>query len=275
VTGASDGIGKEFAIQLAGAGYNILLVSRTASKLSVLADEIASKYPSVETRVLAMDFACNDDTDYDKLKTLVDDLDVAILINNVGKSHNIPVPFVLTPEDEFTDIITINCLGTLRVTQLVAPGMIQRKRGLILTMGSSGGLLPTPLLAAYSGSKAFLQYWSTALGAELEPYGIDVELVQAHLVTSAMSKIRVPTTMVPTPRALVRSVLSKIGRHGGSPSYAHSSSPYWSHGLLAWFLTYITGPMSSTVLGFNKSIHESIRKRALRKLEREKGKKAA
>lgn len=273
VTGASDGLGKEFALHLARAGFNIVLVSRTASKLTALADEIATQ-SSVETKTLAMDFSRNADADYEALKALVSDLDVAVLINNVGQSHSIPVPFAQTPVSEMQDIVTINCTGTLRVTQLIVPDMIQRRRGLILTMGSFGGLLPTPLLATYSGSKAFLQQWSTALGAELAPYGIDVELVQAYLITSAMSKVRRASASIPTPRAFVRSVLSKIGRHGGSPSYAYSSSPYWSHGLMAWFLTSVAGPMNPFVISQNKAMHESIRKRALRKAERESGKKS-
>lgn len=266
-------MGKEFALQIARAGYNLVLVSRTESKMTALVEEIKAKNPAIQAKILAMDFAANRDTDYEKLKALVDDLDISILVNNVGKSHSIPVPFLLTPEDEMTDIITINCLGTLRVTQLVAPGMVKRKRGLILNMGSFGGLLPTPLLATYSGSKAFLQQWSTALGAELEPYGITVQLYQAHLITSAMSKIRRPTLTVPTAKTWVKTALSKIGRNGGSPGYAYSSSPYFSHGLMAWFLTCVTGVYGKTVLGINKGMHESIRKRALRKAEREKGKK--
>ena len=274
ITGASDGLGKEFALQLARSGFNILLVSRTASKLIALEEEITSKNPSVQTKSLAMDYAQNDDADFETLKAAVNELDVAVLINNVGKSHSIPTPFALTPEDEMTDIININCHGTLRTTQLVVPGMQQRKRGLVLTMGSFGGLLPTPLLATYSGSKAFLQQWSTALGAELEPYGITVELVQAYLITSAMSKVRKTSASIPDPRAFVKSVLGKIGRNGGSPGYAYSSSPYWSHGLMAWFLTCVAGVMNKVVLSQNRGMHESIRKRALRKVEREKGKKS-
>ena len=274
VTGASDGLGKEFALQLARSGFNILLVSRTASKLATLEDEIKAKNPSVQTKSVSMDYAQNNDADYANLKAAIDELDVAVLINNVGKSHSIPVPFALTPEDEMNDIITINCTGTLRTTQLVVPGMAQRKRGLILTMGSFGGLLPTPLLATYSGSKAFLQQWSTALGAELEQHGVTVELVQAYLITSAMSKVRKTSATIPDPRAFVKSVLGKIGRNGGSPGYAYSSSPYWSHGIMAWFLTCVAGVMNKTVLGQNKGMHESIRTRALRKAEREKGKKA-
>ena len=274
ITGASDGLGKEFALQLARSGFNILLVSRTASKLIALEEEITSKNPSVQTKSLAMDYARNDDADFETLKTAVNELDVAVLINNVGKSHSIPTPFALTPEDEMTDIININCHGTLRTTQLVVPGMQQRKRGLVLTMGSFGGLLPTPLLATYSGSKAFLQQWSTALGAELEPYGVTVELVQAYLITSAMSKVRRTSASIPDPRAFVKTVLGKIGRNGGSPGYAYSSSPYWSHGLMAWFLTSVAGVMNKVVLGQNRGMHESIRKRALRKAERESGKKS-
>lgn len=274
ITGASDGLGKEFALQLARSGFNILLVSRTASKLIALEEEITSKNPSVQTKSLAMDYARNDDADFETLKTAVNELDVAVLINNVGKSHSIPTPFALTPEDEMADIININCHGTLRTTQLIVPGMQQRKRGLVLTMGSFGGLLPTPLLATYSGSKAFLQQWSTALGAELEPYGVTVELVQAYLITSAMSKVRRTSASIPDPRAFVKTVLGKIGRNGGSPGYAYSSSPYWSHGLMAWFLTSVAGVMNKVVLGQNRGMHESIRKRALRKAERESGKKS-
>ncbi|KAI5306204.1 hypothetical protein KEM56_001872 [Ascosphaera pollenicola] len=273
VTGASDGIGREFALQIANAGYNVLLVSRTQSKLDAVASEIKGKHHNVETKTLAMDFARNDDADYERLKALCDDLDISILVNNVGLSHSIPVPFALTDDKEMADIININCTGTLRVTKLVVPGMQQRKRGLILTMGSFGGLFPTPLLATYSGSKAFLQQWSTALGGELEPYGITVELIQSFLVTSAMSKIRRSSWNIPTPRNFVKSVLSKIGRGSGS-KYAHTSAPFWAHGLMVWIVSETVGVMSRFALSQNKKMHENIRMRALRKAEREAAKKA-
>ncbi|ODH51532.1 long-chain 3-oxoacyl-CoA reductase [Paracoccidioides brasiliensis] len=274
VTGASEGIGREFSLQLARAGYNILLISRSSSKLTAVANEIKTKTPTAQTKIHAMDFSANNDLDYEKLKALIQDLDVSILVNNVGRSHSIPTPFVLTPLDEMEDIITINCLGTLRITQLVAPAMMQRKRGLILIMASFAGMLPTPLLATYSGSKAFLQYWSTALGSELEPYGVQVQLVQSHLVTSAMSKIRRTSVTIPNPRDMVRATLSKIGRGSGLSAYAYTSAPYWSHGLMAFALTQVLGKMGKFVLGYNKAMHESIRKRALRKAEREKGRKS-
>lgn len=271
VTGASDGIGKEFAIQLAQKGYNVVLISRTESKLQQVAQEIETKYAgtAVQTRIFIMDFANPDENDYRRLKTLVDGLDVAILVNNVGKSHDMPVPFLLTSKQEMTDIIMINCMGTLRVTRTVAPGMAQRGRGLILTMGSFGGLLPTPLLATYSGSKAFLQQWSSALGSELRVYGVDVELVLSYLVTSAMSKIRRPTAFIPNARNFVKAVLAKTGRSGGAQGIAFTSTPYWSHAVMHWALKTFTGTMNRVVIDRNRVMHENIRKRALKKTERD------
>ncbi|KAI9718292.1 MAG: hypothetical protein M1828_006756 [Chrysothrix sp. TS-e1954] len=268
VTGASDGIGKEFATQLAQKGFNIVLVSRTASKLDAIGQELKTKY-SVQTKILPMDFSKHNDADFESLESLTQDLDVSILINNVGQSHSIPVPFVETPAAEMRDIITINCLGTLRVTHIIAPGMAKRKHGLILTMASFGGILPTPFLATYSGSKAFLQQWSTALGSELAPSGVRVQLVQSYLVTSAMSKIRKASAFIPNPRSFVKAALGKIGRSGGAQGVAYTSTPFWSHGIMHWALGSITGTMNKLVVDQNGAMHMDIRKRALRKAERD------
>ena len=261
-------MGKEYALQLAAKGYNTLLVSRTQSKLDTLASEIETKY-KVQAKTLAMDFAANNDKDYSKLQSLIAELDVSILINNVGLSHSMPVPFAETPAQEVRDIITINCLGTLRVTQLVAPGMIERRRGLILTMASFGGILPTPYLATYSGSKAFLQQWSTALSSELEPKGIKVQLVQSYLVTSAMSKIRKTSMFVPNPKQFVRAALGRIGRSGGAQGIAATSTPYWAHGIMHWAIATFAGTMNKQVVDVNRKMHLDIRKRALKKAERD------
>ena len=284
VTGASDGIGKEFAIQLAKHGFNIVLVSRTQSKLDIVASEIKTRYPSVKTKCVTVDFAqplsqsYNGDEDgghgaYVELESALAGLEVAILINNVGRSHSIPVPFVETPAREIQDIVNINCGATLQVTQMIARRMVARRRGLIVTMASFGGVVPTPLLATYSGSKAFLQHWSSALAAELAPVGIKVHLVQSHLVTSAMSKIRKPSALVPTPKVFVAAALAKVGRSGGAQGLTATGTPYWAHAIMHWALASITGTMNWIVVNRNKAMHEQIRSRALKKLERE-GKKA-
>ena len=272
ITGASDGIGAEYARQLARHKFNLVLISRTAAKLHALSADIQKSQPAIQLRVHAMDFTQNRDEDFDTIRKLTEDIEVAVLVNNVGVSHDMPVPFTETPPLELRDIVNVNIYGTLRTTQLIAPQMVARRRGLILTIGSFGGLLPTPLLATYSGSKAFLQQWCSGLGAELEPSGVRVQLVQSYLVTSAMSKIRKSRMFVPTPRAFVRSALAKIGRSGGCQGIAHNTTPYWSHALMQYVATTFFNPTNAWAARQNLAMHQGIRKRALKK--RQQAKKA-
>jgi 17beta-estradiol 17-dehydrogenase / very-long-chain 3-oxoacyl-CoA reductase len=270
ITGASDGLGKEFAIQLASKGYNLVLVSRTLSKLEALATEIDQKYADkkIQIKTLAMDFSKDNNADYERLRGLNSGLDVAVLINNVGQSHTMPVSFLETSNEELQNIITINCLGTLKVTKVVAPIMKERKKGLILTMGSTAGWAPVPLLATYGGSKAFLQHWNAALSAELSEFNIDTYLVLSHLVTTAMSKVRRPSLLIPNTRNFVKSALGKIGL--GTFQNAYSAyTPWWPHAYLVWAAETFLGVNSPILIWYNKVTHVDIRKRALRKKERD------
>lgn len=270
VTGASDGLGKEFATQLASKGFNLVLVSRTRSKLEALSTELKDKFASknLQTKIVAMDFSQDRDSDYEALAREISGLEIGVLINNVGQSHSIPVSFLETDAKELQDIVTINCLGTLKTTQVVAPLMARRGKGLILTLGSFAGWTPTPYLATYSGSKAFLQHWSSSLAAELRPQGVDVEFVLSYLVTTAMSKIRRTSLLIPGPRAFVRAALGKVGT-GAYQNAASTYTPYWSHALFLWAVENTVGAMSDFVVGINLKMHKDIRRRALRKAERE------
>ncbi|KIH89865.1 beta-keto reductase [Sporothrix brasiliensis 5110] len=267
VTGASDGLGKAFATQLAAKGFNLVLVSRTQSKLDDLAAALEAKHADLKTKVLAMDYAKNDDSDYVRLADLVRGLDVGILINNVGQSHSIPVSFLDTAPEELENIVTINCLGTLKTTKAILPGLVQRKKGLVLTMGSFGGWLPTPYLATYSGSKAFLQHWNTSLAAEVKPSGVDAYLVLSYLVVSAMSKVRRPSLLIPTPDAFVRAALGKVGR--GWQAFAATYTPFWTHALVQHVVENTVGVGHHLAVWYNLVMHQDIRRRALRKAARE------
>jgi 17beta-estradiol 17-dehydrogenase / very-long-chain 3-oxoacyl-CoA reductase len=215
-----------------------------------------------------MDYSKDNDEDYERLAKLIAGLDVGILLNNVGQSHSIPVPFLQTTRDELQNIVTINCLGTLKTTQVVAPLLVHRKRGLILTMGSFAGVMPTPLLATYSGSKAFLQHWSSSLASELAPSGVDVQLIISYLVTTAMSKVRRPSLLIPNPKQFVRAALSSIGRGGVEP-FTNTYTPWWSHAVFKWVVASTVGVSSRVTIWVNKIMHVDIRNRALRKAARD------
>ncbi|KAH7876795.1 3-ketoacyl-CoA reductase [Lentinula edodes] len=270
VTGASDGIGKEFAFQLAKAGFNVFLVARNLELLDTAAAEIASKY-SVSTQTASIDFAKADDAAYEILSQKFQGLDVGVLgkLNNVGKSHAMPVYLVDTPKEEMADIVSINVNATMRVTYSILPGMIQRKRGLILNIGSFAGAIPSPMLATYSGTKAFLATFTSALAEEVRQHGITVEHINTYFVVSKLSKIRKSSALIPRPGPYVRSVLSKIGLPCGA-AYSrrpNTSTPYWSHALIDYAMTVLDMP--TLLIKYTHGLHKDIRRRALKKMERE------
>jgi 17beta-estradiol 17-dehydrogenase / very-long-chain 3-oxoacyl-CoA reductase len=141
VTGATDGIGREFAVQLAKAGFNTYLAARNTALLSSTAEELGEFPPvpicgeinlpaeqkyKVQTKTHSIDFAKAGDAEYAEFAKSVEDLDVGVLVNNVGKSHSMPVYFVDTPKDELEDIVSINVNATIKVTYAILPGMVQR-----------------------------------------------------------------------------------------------------------------------------------------------------
>ncbi|KAJ7152956.1 3-ketoacyl-CoA reductase [Mycena filopes] len=265
VTGASDGIGKEFALQLAGRGFNVLLVARTTSLLNAVGEEISTKYPGLKTRVHTIDFAAADGRAYEALTAELDALDIGVLVNNVGKSHAMPAYLVDTPLAEMEDIVKINVGATLRVTYAVLPGMIRRSRGLILNIGSFAGAIPSPMLATYSGAKAFLATFTSALAEEVRAHNIVVEHVNTYFVVSKLSKIRRASALIPQPKAYVRAVLNKIGlacgaAYGGRPG---TSTPFWSHSLMEYVLNAVGLP--SLYIWYTHRLHKDIRRRALKK----------
>ncbi|KAF8331357.1 3-ketoacyl-CoA reductase [Cantharellus anzutake] len=266
VTGATDGIGREFASQLAKAGFNVLIISRNEEKLSVVASEIAGKY-NIQTKTHAIDFAKPTEKSWEVLGSIISGIEVGVLVNNVGRSHDIPVYFTETPQDEIDSILTININSTLRVTQIVLPSLLARKKGLILNIGSFAGAVPSPMLATYSGSKAFLSTWSQALAEELKSRGITVQLINTFFVVSAMSKIRKPTLSTPLPNAYVRSVLSHIGSPCGALGRPYIATPYWAHSLIDWVLGQIG--LAGLYISYTHSLQKSIRARALRRRARE------
>lgn len=274
VTGPTAGIGEEFAYQIAKRKFNIALIGRNQAKLEIIADEIEKKY-DVKTAIYRLDAAAAKREDYDGLAKFVNDLGtVTVLINNLGVSHDIPTPFTEVSHQELNEIIQVNCVATLEITQAVIPAIKKSistgpYKGLIMTMGSFAGLVPTPLISVYSGSKSFLQSWSSALAEELKADNIDVQLIISYLVTSKMSKVRRTSMTVPNPKGFVNSVLRQIGMNGGAQERAYTMTPYWSHALMHWWIISALGAFSGLVSKFNLKMHKDIRKRALRKRQRE------
>ncbi|MES1173928.1 MAG: SDR family oxidoreductase [Myxococcales bacterium] len=165
VTGASSGLGEEFARQLAHRGCNLVLSGRSREKLETLAADL-SRINGVATRVVTADLAQPGGAE--QLALIVDDLGVTIdhLINNAGfgSAGN----FAESDAHRQTTMVRVNCESIVCLAGHFLPGMVKRNRGGIINVGSTAAYQPTPFMATYGASKAFVVSFSAALASELE-----------------------------------------------------------------------------------------------------------
>ncbi|TPX60145.1 hypothetical protein PhCBS80983_g02023 [Powellomyces hirtus] len=257
VTGASDGIGKEFALQLAKKGFNLILMARTKSKLDEVANQ--AKALGVTAVVHPFDFANAKEETYAELNAVLAKHEIGVLVNNVAVNHEIPIAFADESATLLRDIVEVDIAAQVRLTRTILPTMLAHKRGLILNVGSVAGLVPSPYLATYSGAKAFFRTWSRALAVECRPKNVHVQHVKTYFVQTAMSKIRKASFIAPAPKHYVASVLKSAGQDT-------DDAPYPAHALLTWALETLVP--ESIAIKKSGDMHVDIRKRALRKKER-------
>merc|ERR1719277_447218 len=260
VTGATDGIGKAYAFELAKKGLSVLLLSRTEERLKEVETELKAKFGKVKVDHLAVDFGDFNAAARKKVEDKISSLDVGVLINNVGVSYPFTKYFHELKDDEVAGLVELNVNSTVWMTRLVlgnesSAGMIKRKRGAIVNTSSAAGRMTSPLLAEYSGAKGFIENFSKSLKAELAPFKIHVQVQAPLFVATKMAKIRKTSLAVPSPASYARSAVAHIG-------YEDTVSPYWSHALQLWFQRLL--PEFATIAAVG-SMHKGIRKAGMKK----------
>jgi len=169
ITGASHGLGAEFARQVAALGLNIVLVARSADELQTRADELEHA-ASVQTRTVPLDLSRDDAVD--RLIAATRDLEIGLLINNAGIS--IVRPF-LSLDPEFLDRqLRVNNRAGLLLARHYGEQMVRRGHGGMIFVSSGSALHGTPWSASYCATKAFNAMVAEALWYELRPRGVDV-----------------------------------------------------------------------------------------------------
>jgi uncharacterized protein len=172
VTGASAGIGREFARQLGGRAAKLVLVARRRARLEELRAELLGRHPNlqVEMRPTNLSQSVAVDTLISWATTQKPVLD--FLINNAGLGD---LGAFATADPERVDaMMQVNMVALTRLTRALLPGMIAQKRGAILNVSSSASFLPIPNFAVYAATKAYVTSFSEALRSELRGTGISV-----------------------------------------------------------------------------------------------------
>ena len=173
VTGASSGIGAEFARALARDGVSCVLSARRADRLQTLATELESAF-AVKTRVVPVDLSAPDGAD--RLVDAVADLDLAVVVANAG--YGLAGRFDRQDVRRLRDMVQLNCIAPVTMVNRLLPRLKVRGRGAILIVSSIAGHQPVPFNAVYSATKGFNLLLGEALWAELLGTGIDVLVLE-------------------------------------------------------------------------------------------------
>ena len=169
VTGASSGIGEEFARQAAANGINVVLLARGEERLKQVATSLAARY-HVQTRTVALDLSR--DGILDKIAEVTDDLDVGLLVSNAGAGN--PGPFISLPRERLREIVQLNVITHLDLAHHFGQRLARRGRGgivLVSAVAAAGGL---PFMANDSATKAYPLNLGEALHVELRQAGVNV-----------------------------------------------------------------------------------------------------
>lgn len=246
VTGASAGIGEEFARQLAGRGLNLVLVARRGDKL----EELAAALRGVEVKVLPLDLLAPD-----AIATLLketESLDIGLAVLNAGILTL--GSFLDVPLDNHTNMALLNSVVPMQLAHHFGRRLVARGRGGLLFVASVAGEHPIPYEATYSASKAYTSSLGQSLRVELAREGVAVTVLAPGLVDTDMVKnapIDVPKgpLAITGPEPVVRAALNGLGKKsivipGASNKLADSALRH----LPRWAAVKIVGSMLGKML---------------------------
>ncbi|KAH7834429.1 hypothetical protein Vadar_024399 [Vaccinium darrowii] len=230
VTGSTDGIGRALASELASKGLGLILVGRDPLKLKATCQQIREENGgNLSVKTIVIDFSkLRGDEIAKKVEEGIEGLDVGILINNAGLAYSFARFLHEVDLELMESIVGVNIVGTTWVTKAVLPGMLKRKKGAIVNIGSgsSAAVSSYPLVTIYAATKAFIAMLSTSMSLEYKQHGIDIQCQFPLLVATKMISTIVERSslFIPSPETYSKASLRAIG-------YEQSSVPYWPHAL--------------------------------------------
>ncbi len=219
ITGASSGIGLEFARQLAARGYNLLIISNVL-EINDAADSIHRDYPSLSVIPLVMDLSRQSSARELYEYTRAEEIEIEVLVNNAGVYHDIDI---LDDSEAFTSLIlNLHMYTPAMLCYLFGQEMRERKHGYILNVCSVTSKIVAQRLGTYASTKSFLSAFTRSLHIELKPYGVYVTDVSPGAVDTGLFSIPQWVTkagkclgIIASPQMLVRRALRALF-HGRS-----------------------------------------------------------
>lgn len=225
VTGASDGIGREFARRLASSGLHLVLVARRADALERLAAELHQEH-GVEAQAVVADLT--EASAVDAVLDVTRTLDVGLLVAAAG--YGTSGRFLTLPLTAELEMIDVNCRAVTALSHGFAERFAQRGRGGIVLLSSLLAFQGVARAATYAATKAYIQSLAEALRLELAPDGVDVIAAAPGPTHSGFAaRARMSMARATSPAVVARETLASLGRRG-------TVRPGWLSKLLEWSL---------------------------------------
>lgn len=228
VTGASDGIGRAFARDLAKRGVHLVLVARRGPVLQALADELQRAH-GIRCRVLVADLARPEDIEAVVTGTV--DLDVGLLVAAAGFGTS--GPLLHSPPDTEREMLDVNCAAVLALSMHFGARLAARGRGGLVFLSSLLAFHGVPGAAHYAATKAYVQTLAEGLRVELAPSGIDVVAsAPGPIRTGFADRARLRMSVALAPDVVARVTLAALG-------HRTTVRPGWLSKLLGWSLAML------------------------------------
>ena len=183
VTGASSGIGEALARLAAADGHALVLVARSADKLTALADELAAQH-GVPVKVLPADLGQPGAATALAAALRRRRLTIDVLVNNAGVLEN--GPFVKTAPARHQALIDLNISALTGLLAELLPGMVRRGHGRVLNVASIAAFQPVPTLATYAATKAYVLSLTESLSEELQGSGVSITALCPGITATGM-----------------------------------------------------------------------------------------
>ena len=207
VTGASSGIGEQFALQLAEKGLHVALAARRKDRLDALAEKIRHTY-GVDTRTISVDLAKEDFMT--TLLPQLEGLEMGLLVNNAGFATT--GPYIDNPIEKEKDLVNLNIRAVAMLSHVYGNKFASMGRGGIINVSSLTSFLPMPGWANYSASKVYVLNFTMSLWYELKPLGVDVLALCPGATRTEFSDVAGTKSTGMTPEKVASLGIRKLGK---------------------------------------------------------------
>lgn len=245
ITGATDGVGLEYAREFAKRKHSLVLLGRNETKLQKVKDELKNIIQERNIVTICIDFERATIDDYKDVADKIDSSkrEIGILINNAGVMYKSPNRLLDQSKKDDWAQITVNCTATVLITRACLSGMVKRKKGLIINISSTAAYRPLPLMGVYSASKVcflfrskffqdysliffvlfisnyqfqkFIEYFSSSIQTEYAKDNIDVQLLSPNYISTKMTKwsniLQGSNFIFPNAKSFVDNAVATIG----------------------------------------------------------------